>query len=84
MDYVSIIGFIAATCTTSAFLPQVIKAWKYKETKDLSLIMYITISVGFAMWLIYGILITAWPVIIANGLVLLLTFSILGLKIKYG
>ena len=84
MEIASIIGFSAATLTTGSFIPQVVKAWKDKETKDLSLIMYIAITIGFSLWLIYGIMIVSWPVTIANAIVLVFTISILGLKIKYG
>lgn len=79
-----VIGFIAATCTTISFLPQVVKSWKTRETKDLSLPMCALLTAGIAMWLVYGILRSDPPVIIANIISGLFTGSLLFLKIKYG
>lgn len=84
MDSISIIGFVAGILGTICYLPQVIKAWKTKETKDLSLLMYITISLGMVLWFIYGLALREAPIYLANGIALLLTTSILYLKIKYG
>lgn len=83
MNYTTIIGLIAGFCTTFAFLPQAIKTIKTKQTSDISLIMYIIINIGVTLWLIYGILRSDLPVILANGIVLIFTLTIMGLKIKY-
>ena len=83
MEYSTFIGLIAATLTTIAFLPQVIKAYKYKQTKDISLIMYIIFVLGIISWLIYGILISDLPIILANTVSLVLSSSVLILKIRY-
>ncbi|MBI5401604.1 SemiSWEET transporter [Candidatus Wolfebacteria bacterium] len=83
MDLITVVGFLAATCTTAAFLPQVIKTIKTKQTKDISLLMYIVFVTGVAAWLAYGILINKTPIIIANAVTLLLASQILILKIKY-
>ncbi len=72
-----IVGYSAGALTTIAFLPQVIKAWRTRRTADLSLSMYLTFSVGVALWLVYGILLVSVPIIVANILTLLLTGSIL-------
>ena len=61
-----IIGLIAAVCTTFAFIPQVIKVWKTKQTKDLSLRMYFILFIGILLWLIYGIRIDSLSIILAN------------------
>ena len=79
----SLIGFIAATLTTIAFLPQVIKVWKSRSAKDISLGMYFLFSTGVLLWLIYGILLAAWPIIIANLITLLLALLIVGMKLKF-
>lgn len=79
-----LLGFIAATLTTISFIPQLMKIIKTKETKDISLLMYIVLALGILLWLIYGFLIFAFPVIIANGVVLILALVIIVLKIKYG
>ncbi|WP_320018397.1 SemiSWEET transporter [Labilibaculum manganireducens] len=81
--FVSILGFAAAFCTTVSFIPQALRVIKTKQTKDLSLVMYSMFNIGILMWLIYGVLIDAWPVIIANVITLGLTLIILVLKIKY-
>ena len=79
-----LVGFIAAACTTISFLPQVIKSWKTKETKDLSLPMCVLLTTGIILWLVYGIVRQDPPVIIANIVSGLLTGSLLFLKIRYG
>ncbi|WP_199247414.1 SemiSWEET transporter [[Phormidium] sp. ETS-05] len=83
MDYITILGFVAATCTTVAFLPQVMKTWQSKSAKDVSSGMLIFFCIGISLWLVYGLLIKAAPVIIANFLTLILNLVILYLKIKY-
>lgn len=79
----SIIGFIAAIFTTSAFLPQALKTIKSKNTKDISLAMYLIFSIGVLLWLIYGIIINDLPVIIANAITLVFAIIILIYKIRY-
>lgn len=83
MDWITSIGFIAAACTTFAFIPQALKTIKTKHTKDLSLVMYIVVNIGIFLWLIYGILRNDYPVLIANAVTLIFTSTILYLKIKY-
>ena len=83
MDYVTIIGFVAAVLTTVAFIPQVLKAVKTKSTKDISLGMYVIFCSGVFLWFVYGMLILSWPVIIANILAFSLALIILSYKIKY-
>ena len=77
------IGFFAAFCTTIAFLPQAIKVFKSKSTKDISLYMFIIFTIGVFSWLIYGFVINDMPVILANAVTLVLSFFILIYKIKY-
>lgn len=83
METIDIVGFIAALLTTSAFLPQVIKTIREKDTKSLSLPMYIILTAGLLLWLTYGILIKDWALIIANLITGLLALIILIAKIKY-
>ena len=82
-EFISYIGFLAAFCTTSAFIPQLIKAVKLKHTKDISLFMYIIFVVGIIAWLVYGLFINDMPIILANIVSLVLSLSILVMKIKY-
>ncbi|MEK6849708.1 MAG: SemiSWEET transporter [Nanoarchaeota archaeon] len=84
MQLVTLIGLIAAVCTTSSFLPQVIKSWRTKDTRAISLPMYSLLVFGTILWLTYGIFINEVPIILANGVTLLLSASILFLKLKYG
>lgn len=80
----TVIGYIAATLTTFSFLPQVIKTWKTRSTKDISLAMFIAFCAGVFLWAVYGVLIRSWPVIIANTVVLFLGGIMLVLKAKHG
>ncbi len=84
MSYAELIGSLAALLTTTAFIPQVLQVWRTKHTKDISLAMYALFTGGVALWLAYGILLTAWPIIIANSITLLLAGSVLILKLKFG
>jgi MtN3 and saliva related transmembrane protein len=84
MELVDFIGYIAATLTTAAFLPQVLKVWKSKSTKDLALPTLLSFILGVGMWLAYGLLVKSTPVIIANAVTLVLNLVILRFKIKYG
>lgn len=76
-----IIGYIAAVLTTLALVPQVVKIIKTKDTKNLSLYMYIVFVVGIASWFVYGILITNYAIIFANAVTLILGIIILLFKI---
>jgi len=80
---IKLIGFVAAICTTVAFAPQLIKAWKTRSTKDISLAMFLVFFTGVALWLLYGVLIGDAPVAIANAVTLILSGAILALKLKY-
>lgn len=80
----TMIGFIAAILTTFSFLPQVLKVWKTRSAKDVSLGMYLILSIGVALWLIYGIFIVSWPMILSNALTLVLACMVLGMKLKFG
>ena len=80
---VKYIGFFAAFCTTIAFLPQAIKVFKSKSTKDISLYMFLIFTTGVLSWLVYGLIINDMPIILANAVTLILSFFILLYKIKY-
>ena len=77
------LGLIAATCTTASFFPQAIQVYQTKNTRDLSLLTYTILTIGILLWLIYGILISDTPLIIANGISFLLSFFIVVMKIRY-
>ncbi len=84
MSTIEFFGYLAATLTTISFIPQVIQVWRSKNTKDISLGMYSIFSVGILVWLIYGLLLGSWPIIIANSITIVLAGSVLGMKLKYG
>ncbi len=79
-----IIGYIAATLTTVSFVPQVIKTWKSRHAADVSLWMYSIFTVGVIMWISYGIHVSAWPVVAANAVTLVLAGAILIMKLRWG
>jgi MtN3 and saliva related transmembrane protein len=83
MDYVTIIGFMAAALTVIAFFPQLMKVWKTKSTKDISLGMFSIFCCGVFLWLVYGVLTQDSPVAIANLLIFIQAFVILMFKVKY-
>ena len=83
MDQYTIIGLIAATLTTVAYVPQAIKIIKTRHTKDISLIMYVVLTTGIALWLVYGLVLSNLPMILANSVTLGLSLVILALKIRY-
>ena len=82
MDITNIIGALAGGLTTIAFIPQVARTWKTGSARDISLFTYLLFSCGVLLWLIYGIRLHALPIILANSITLLLSVSILGLKIR--
>jgi len=84
VNFITVIGLIAAALTTTAYLPQVIKSWRTKSAKDLSLGMLAILCTGIFLWLIYGILNQDLPIILSNAVTLMLTLTILVLKIKHG
>ena len=83
MDYVTVIGLAAAALTVIAFFPQLLKVWKTKSTRDISLGMFSIFSIGVFLWLIYGILTQDSPVTAANLLIFIQAFIILMFKLKY-
>jgi len=82
-NYVEIIGLIAATITTSAFVPQVYKTWKTKDVTGISLAMFLVMLIGVLLWLFYGISINSFSIILANILTSILILCIILMKLKY-
>jgi MtN3 and saliva related transmembrane protein len=83
MDTIVLVGYIAGTITTLSFVPQVIRAWKLKETRDLSLAMLLLFALGVLLWTLYGFWTGSMPIIIANVVTFVLILILLGMKIKY-
>jgi MtN3 and saliva related transmembrane protein len=84
VDGVMILGLAAGFLATGAMVPQVVKVWKTKQTRDLSLATFLMIDLGVGLWLVYGILIREVPVIAANLVGVLLLTSIVIAKLRYG
>jgi len=83
MNIIQILGLVAGSLTTAAFLPQVIKTWKSRSAKDLSLGMFSLFCLGVAMWLVYGIAVKDIPVIAANLMTLILASTLLFFKLRF-
>lgn len=81
MSWTDLLGYIAAFCTTVAFVPQAWRVHRTRSTGDLSLGMFLLFTTGVALWLAYGVLIGSTPVVIANILTLLLAGYILVMKL---
>jgi MtN3 and saliva related transmembrane protein len=82
-NFTQILGLVAGACTTIAFLPQVLKTWKSRSAKDLSLGMFSFFCFGVLLWLIYGIMDNNVPVIAANLLTLMLASTLLFFKLRF-
>jgi len=78
------VSALAATLTTAAFVPQALHIIRHKETKAISLIMYVAFATGVAFWLLFGYLIGNWPIMVSNAITLALALAIVGMKLKYG
>ena len=78
------IGYIAATLTTVAFVPQALKTLRTRDTRAISLGMYVVFAVGLCFWLAYGIVLGSWPIILSNIVTLALALLILALKLRHG
>lgn len=83
LEQADALGALAGTLTTAAFVPQVLKTWKSRSAEDVSLAMFLIFSAGVLLWLVYGILIGATPIIVANAVTLVLALAILAMKIRY-
>jgi MtN3 and saliva related transmembrane protein len=84
MPFVDIIGYLAGLLILVSIIPQIIKSWKTKSTKDISLLRYLIYVVGVILWLVYGIILHNGPMMIVNSINLFLASTIVYLKLKYG
>lgn len=78
------VGAVAAILTTASFVPQAWLTWRTRDVSGISLGMYSVFTTGVALWLIYGVLLGSWPIIVANAITLALALSILVMRIRYG
>lgn len=84
MTATDLLGFVAAVLTTVAFVPQAWQIWKTRNSAGISVGKYAMFSAGVATWLVYGVLLGAWPIIVANAITLVLAVFILLMKIRLG
>jgi MtN3 and saliva related transmembrane protein len=81
---VDLIGSVASALTTIAFIPQVWRVWRTRSAHDLSLPMYLIFTSGVVLWLLYGLLLGAMPIIVGNVVTLFLAGTVLAMKLKFG
>lgn len=83
MNLIDWVGSLAACLTTASFVPQAWQTFRTRDVSGISLVMYSLFTLGVAMWLVYGLLIMAWPIIIANSITTSLALMILLMKLRY-
>lgn len=83
-SWIDLLGYAAAALTTAAFVPQAWLSFRTGDVSGVSLGMYATFTVGVALWLAYGVVLGAWPIVAANAITLLLALAILAMKLRGG
>ena len=83
LHLLTLAGYLAAVLTTVSFVPQLIRVWRLRSARDISLTMFLVFSLGVFLWLIYGISLHSIPMMLANGLTLALSLTILILKLRF-
>jgi len=81
---IDLVGMLAGALSTVAFVPQVWRVWRTRSARDLSLPMYLIFTTGVALWFVYGVMLGAAPIIVCNGLTLLLAGTVVAMKLKFG
>jgi MtN3 and saliva related transmembrane protein len=84
MMWIEWVGYLAAFLTTCSFVPQAWHTFRTRDVAGISLGMYTAFAVGVALWLVYGVLLHAWPLVLANAVTLSLALMILGMKLRFG
>ena len=83
MPFIDSLGFIAAALTSTSFVPQAWQTFKTRDVRGISLGMYSAFTAGVVCWLVYGLLLRAWPIVLANCVTLTLAAAILSMKLRY-
>jgi MtN3 and saliva related transmembrane protein len=83
LDLHNLVGYAAALLTTVAFVPQALKSWQTRDLSGVSLPMYCLFTVGVAMWLVYGVMLDSWPIIIGNAITIVFASVVLALKVAH-
>jgi MtN3 and saliva related transmembrane protein len=84
VNRIALLGLAAAFCTTFAFVPQVVRIWRTRSTHDISLGMFVVLTLGMLLWLTYGWLIGDLPIVLANAATFALSLTILVMKLRNG
>lgn len=84
MNFIDWVGTLAVVLTTASFLPQALHTFRTRDVRGISLGMYSAFTAGVALWLVYGLLLRAWPIVVANLITLALAGAILGMKLRFG
>lgn len=79
-DFTAFVGLIAGTLTTLSFVPQVVRSWRRRSVHDLSTTMLLAFSVGVGLWIVYGVRMHAFPIIVANTVTIALALTLLVMK----
>ena len=82
MTLIDTLGYAAAALTTASFMPQAWLTFRTRDVSGISLAMYSAFTFGIALWLVYGALLQAWPIVIANAVTLALAAGILTMKLR--
>ena len=83
MPLTEVLGYTAALLTTISFVPQALHTFQTKDVRGISLGMYSAFTLGVGLWLVYGVLLQAWPIVVANSITEALAISILVMKLRY-
>jgi MtN3 and saliva related transmembrane protein len=83
LTLIDAVGFAAGALTTAAFVPQVLKSWQTRDLSGVSLRMCSLFTLGVALWLVYGLMVVSWPVIVCNAITLVLAGGVLALKLRH-
>lgn len=83
MEFIDILGFVAGICVTISVIPQILKVWKTKKVKDISLLTFSILTFGVALWVLYGVLKNDLPIIVSNGISLSLNMIMVYFIIYY-
>lgn len=78
-----VVGTAAGLCSMASFTPQLVKIWRERDATSISLRMYVVTVTGFSLWIVYGVLVTSFPVILTNSVCLVLSAAILALKWRF-
>jgi MtN3 and saliva related transmembrane protein len=84
MTHIDLLGFVAASLTTGAFIPQALMTWRRRRAEGVSLGMYVVFISGLVGWLAYGLMLGSLPIIVSNIVTLLLAGFILVMKLRFG